>query len=76
MKNEALETHCVKEVKLLAYPIKNEERIYHTPSNDFFLCENHHELTLDTADPTPNKLRILFRDFFGCTIPPFQFYIF
>jgi hypothetical protein len=40
MKNEALETHCVKEVKLLAYPRKNGERIYHSPKDEFFLCEN------------------------------------
>jgi hypothetical protein len=49
MKNEALETHCVREVKLLAYPRKKGERIYHTPTNDYFLCEIHHELILATA---------------------------
>ncbi|MBK8552480.1 MAG: hypothetical protein IPL53_15970 [Ignavibacteria bacterium] len=40
MKNEALETHCVKDVKLLAYPRKKGERIYHSPKNEFYLCEN------------------------------------
>ncbi len=38
MKNEALETHCVKELKLLAYPRKTGERVFHSPSDDFFLC--------------------------------------
>jgi hypothetical protein len=40
MKNEALETHCVNDVKLLAYPKKSGERIYQSPKNDFYLCEN------------------------------------
>lgn len=45
MKNEALETHCVNDVKLLAYPLKKEERVYQTPTNDFYLCENQFLLT-------------------------------
>jgi len=44
MKNEALETHCVNDVKLLAYPVKKGERVYQTPSNDLYLCENHYPL--------------------------------
>jgi len=40
MKNEALETHCVRDVKLLAYPRKDGERIYHSAGDDFYLCEN------------------------------------
>jgi hypothetical protein len=40
MKNEALETHCVNDVKLLAYPRKKGERIYHSPENNFYLCGN------------------------------------
>lgn len=35
MKNEALETHCVKDVKLFACPRKLGERIYQSPTNDF-----------------------------------------
>ncbi len=50
MKNEALETHCVNEVKLLAYPRKAGERIYHTPTDDFFLCENIYPLTAAKGD--------------------------
>ncbi|MCH8902403.1 MAG: hypothetical protein IIA45_00575 [Bacteroidetes bacterium] len=45
MKNEALETHCVNNVKLLAYPRKEGQRIYHSPSNDFYLCENTYPVT-------------------------------
>ncbi len=40
MKNEALETHCVNDVRLLAYPRKKDEHIYQSASNDFYLCEN------------------------------------
>lgn len=45
MKNEALETHCVNDVKLFAYPRKANERIYHTRQDDFYLCENTYKLT-------------------------------
>lgn len=38
MKNEALETHCINEIKLLAYPLKSGERVYQSPKNEFFLC--------------------------------------
>ncbi|MEO6130331.1 MAG: hypothetical protein ABIQ02_00680 [Saprospiraceae bacterium] len=40
MKNEALETHCVNEVKLLVYPRHAGERVYHSPQDDFYLCRN------------------------------------
>ncbi|MCC6815266.1 MAG: hypothetical protein IT267_02520 [Saprospiraceae bacterium] len=45
MKNEALETHCVNDVKLLAYPRKRGERVYQSPSNEFYLCENDFPLS-------------------------------
>jgi len=45
MKNEALETHCLRDIKLFAYPRKNGERIFQSPSNDFFLCKNTYNLT-------------------------------
>lgn len=44
MKNEALETHCVNNVKLLAYPLKKGERVFQSPSNEFYLCENNYVL--------------------------------
>ncbi len=50
MKNEALETHCVREVKLLAYPRKEGERIFHAPGDDFYRCENEYPLSFATAD--------------------------
>lgn len=45
MKNEALETHCVKDVKLLAYPIRQDERVFQSPTNNFYLCENNYPLS-------------------------------
>lgn len=50
MKNEALETHCVKNVQIWAYPRKRRERIYHSPADDFYLCENIHELNKATGN--------------------------
>lgn len=50
MKNEALETHCIKDVKLLAYPIKDGQRVFHSPSNKFYLCENTYPLTYGQAN--------------------------
>ncbi len=44
MKNEALETHCINEVKLLAYPVSNGERVFQTVDNQFYLCDNLYEL--------------------------------
>ncbi len=45
MKNEALETHCINEVKLLGYPRNSGERVYQTPSNEFYLCKGLCPLT-------------------------------
>lgn len=45
MKNEALETHCVKDLKILAYPLREGERVYQSPTNDFYLCQNHYTLS-------------------------------
>jgi hypothetical protein len=50
MKNEALETHCVKNVKILAYPLENGERVYQSPTNDFYLCENNYSLSFAQAN--------------------------
>lgn len=50
MKNEALETHCVNEVKLLAYPRNENERVYQSPANDFYLCENIYKVSKASAD--------------------------
>ena len=45
MKNEALETHCVKAVKILAYPRQKGQRIYQSPHNEFYACENNYQLS-------------------------------
>jgi hypothetical protein len=50
MKNEALETHCVKDVKILAYPIEIGERVYQSSTNDFYLCENDYQLSYAKAN--------------------------
>jgi hypothetical protein len=50
MKNEALETHCVKDVKLLAYPRKQGERVYQSPANDFYLCKNKYSISEARGD--------------------------
>ncbi|MEO5905951.1 MAG: hypothetical protein ABIQ11_04460, partial [Saprospiraceae bacterium] len=42
MKNEALETHCVNEVKLLVYPRCPGERVYHSPQEDYYLCRKNY----------------------------------
>ncbi|MDR9443175.1 MAG: hypothetical protein RI842_10695 [Schleiferiaceae bacterium] len=36
MKNEALETHVVRDAALLALPCKKEEQIYQSPQDDFY----------------------------------------
>lgn len=40
MKNEALETHCINDIKLLAFPRRSGQQIYHSPEDSFYLCEN------------------------------------
>lgn len=50
MKNEALETHCVNDVKLLAVPKKDNQTIYQSARNEFFICENNYLPSLAIAD--------------------------
>lgn len=50
MKNEALETHCIRDVKLLACPRKNGERIYQSSSDEFYRCENNYSLARAKAN--------------------------
>lgn len=45
MKNEALETHCVDDVKLLAWKTEPGERVYQTPSGVFYLSDQSYPLT-------------------------------
>ena len=44
MKNEALETHCVNNVSLYAWPVKEHENVFQTGHNEFFLCRNLYPL--------------------------------
>ncbi|MBK9962574.1 MAG: hypothetical protein IPP06_14955 [Saprospiraceae bacterium] len=45
MKNEALETHCVRNVSIMVYPLEGEERVFQSPANDFFLCNKFYGLS-------------------------------
>lgn len=56
MKNEALETHCLNEVKLLAYPRKKGERIHQTRTNDFYLCKNNYQLSESNSKKEDNTI--------------------
>lgn len=38
MKNEALETHCVRDVRLIVFPVNNKERIYHDGKDTYYRC--------------------------------------
>ena len=49
MKNEALETHCVNNVGVYAYPVSEGERVYQTPGDEFFLCKKTYPISLAMA---------------------------
>ncbi|MBN1159514.1 MAG: hypothetical protein JXA61_09050 [Bacteroidales bacterium] len=44
MKNEALETHCVNDIRLLAFPRKENEKVYQSPADDFYLCSGNYQI--------------------------------
>jgi hypothetical protein len=44
MKNEALETHCVKEVKLLACPVSRGEKVYQSNRDVFYSSDKIYPL--------------------------------
>ncbi|MCX6257485.1 MAG: hypothetical protein NTW49_06260, partial [Bacteroidia bacterium] len=50
MKNEALETHCINEIKLLACPRKEGQRIYQSDKDEFYLCRNNYPLASARGD--------------------------
>lgn len=50
MKNEASETHCVKDVKILAYPLQDGERVFQSPTSDFYLCQNRYTIQQAKGD--------------------------
>lgn len=45
MKNEALETHCIQDIQLLAFPIAPGEAVAQTPRQTYFLCKKEFPLT-------------------------------
>ena len=45
MKNEALETHNVRSVKLYTFPVKNGEKVYQTSDDKFYLSTKEYHLT-------------------------------
>ncbi len=44
MKNEALETHVVNSLNLIAFPLKQNERVYQSPQDEFYACRNNYSL--------------------------------
>lgn len=60
MKNEALETHCINKLKLLAYPRKEKERIYQSKTNEFYSCSK--EYPLQSAMAMEGDIRLLLND--------------
>lgn len=50
MKNEALETHCVKDVRLLAIPGKDSAQVYQTRSGEFYKCSGRFPVNRATAE--------------------------
>jgi hypothetical protein len=54
MKNEALETHCVNDLQLYAWPVGTGEAVYQTRDNEFYLCENTWRLSESTGDEGVN----------------------
>lgn len=50
MKNEALETHVVRDIKLIAAPRKNGEHIFQSPNDDFYKSKKIHTLTHATVN--------------------------
>jgi hypothetical protein len=50
MKNEAMETHVVRDIKLYAAARRAGQRVFHTPQNEFYLCQQPVPLKEAKAD--------------------------
>ncbi len=61
MKNEALETHCVKKADLLAYPINAGERVYQSTYDRFYLS-NHSYAPKSATGPEGDFLATILED--------------
>ena len=62
MKNEALETHCVKDIKLFAIPRHAGERIYQTHTDKFYECKNSYPLKSAKVDNQDITSLLRFQD--------------
>lgn len=61
MKNEAQETHCIKDVHLLAFPRLEGQRIYQTANDEFYLCTNNYNIKNAVAQEG-NITQLLLKD--------------
>lgn len=61
MKNEALETHCIREVKLMAFPVTNNDRIYHDGKKNYYRCRKPAPL-LEATGPEGDIHHLLGKD--------------
>lgn len=50
MRNEALETHMVRDVNIRAYPLKDNQRVYHSPGDEFYLSNKLYAVDRAVAD--------------------------
>ena len=69
MKNEALETHCINEVKLYAVPRMDSELIFHNPDGIFYRCENNIpcKSAMSMTDVTEKVLQIDESEYFSAS---------
>jgi len=49
MRNEALETHCIKDLKVLAVKRAEGERVYQSKDNQFYRCKNTYPISRATG---------------------------
>ncbi|WP_156879190.1 hypothetical protein [Salinimicrobium xinjiangense] len=62
MKNEALESHMIRNLKLLAFPRSREQRIYQSPQNEFYRCENNYLLAEVNSPEGNDPFLLKFQD--------------
>lgn len=59
MKNEALETHVVKQLSLLAAPRKADERVFQTANDHFYACQRELIIPYSANGPEGNIIDII-----------------
>ena len=60
LKNEALETHCIREIKLLAAQRNAGERVYQSPTEQFYRCRSA-DPPISAMGPESSILELLSR---------------